>query len=150
MIRFALRVDGLTEATAAMAQLPVEFRAEAIRSIDEGSALIEVEYRARVPVGDAIAGRYAKDRTPGELKRSIGRNVREDGLQAAVGSGSPRAKWVEFATEDTPAQPALRPAYRRGVRLIRQQMKEWGARAGQRVRVRSRRRYRGPAPKVAP
>lgn len=148
MIRFAMRVDGLTDATAAMARLTPEFRAVIAETIDQGSAMIETEALARVPVGDAIAGRYAKDRTPGELKRSIGRNVREDGLQAAVGSSNPRARWVEFSTVDTPAQPFLLPASKHGFRYIRREMREWAARTGQRVKLRTKRRYRGP--KVAP
>lgn len=139
-----MSVDGLTDATAAIAQYTPAFRAAVAQSIDEGSALIETEYRARVPVGDAIRGRYSKDRTPGELKRSIGRNVRSDGMQAAVGSSDKKARWVEFGTEDAPAQPGLLPAFRRGARLIRRQMRDWAAKAGERVRFRSRRGYRGP------
>lgn len=127
MITLSLKVQGLTEVSAALAQLPAEFRAVVAETIDEGSAIIEAEARVRVPVDQ------------GTMKRSLGRNVRADGLQAAVGFGDPKARFVEFETKDTRAQPSLWPAFRRGARFIRRELREWAARAGLRVRFKTKR-----------
>lgn len=127
MTRFSITVDGLTEVTGNLARLPEDFRAVVAETIDEGSAIIESETRARVPVDK------------GTMKLSLGRNVRSDGLQASVGFGDVKARFVEFATVDTPAQPSLWPAFRRGARYIRRQMRDWAARAGQRVRFKTKR-----------
>lgn len=131
MIRFKVEAVGLTEVSAALASLPAEFRAVVAETIDQGSAMIEVDYKAHAPVDE------------GDLVRSIGRNVRSDGLQAAIGAGEVHAPFVEFGTNDTPAQPALWPAFKRGTRFIRRQIREWAARAGMRVRLRTK-RFRRP------
>lgn len=114
-----VRVDGLTKARETVRLLPEAFKAQARDSIEIGSRIILVEANARVPV-----------RTK-ELKDSLGRNVREDGLQAAVGSGLYRAKFTEFGTNDTPAQPFLLPAFRMGAKYIRATMKDWAKNAAQ-------------------
>ena len=59
------------------------------------------------------------------------RNVRDDGLQASVGSGDKKARFVEFATNDTPAQPFLYPAFRVGAKYIRASMRNWAKNAAQ-------------------
>lgn len=126
----AVRIDGLTEAKAALAFLPEAFRLVAAETIDTGTAIMESEAHNRVPYDH------------GDLDRSIGRNVREDGLQASVGAGDIAAKYTELGTEHMAAQPWLYPAYRTGVRFIRRAMKGWSEEAGQKVRVRSKRRKR--------
>lgn len=119
-------IDGLTEARAALASLPEAFREAAADTIEIGSRIILIEAARRVPVDTR------------KLKDSLGRNVRADGLQAAIGSGDYKAKFVEFGTDDTRAQPFLWPAYRKGVRFVRIQMKGWTEKAGMKVRVRGR------------
>lgn len=126
--RAPVRVDGLTEAKAALALLPEEFRIQAAETIDVGTAIMESEARNRVPYDE------------GDLDRSIGRNVREDGLQASVGTPLPHGRFQELGTEHNPAQPWLYPAFRVGARFIRREMKEWTARVGRKVSVRARRR----------
>jgi HK97 gp10 family phage protein len=122
-----VRVDGLTEAKRSLASLPEAFREAAAEAIDEGSEIIWREALRRVPYDE------------GDLYRSIQRNVREDGLQAAVGSDQLHARFVEFGTWKDPEQPWLYPAFRVGVRHIRRSMKEWAKKAGQKVRMRTRR-----------
>lgn len=122
----SVSVDGLTELRRAITDLPEAFREVVAESIDTGSAIIESEAHARVPYDE------------GDLDRSIGRNVRADGLQAAVGSGEAYAPHVELGTVDTPAQPWLYPAFLVGARYVRRQMREWSAAAGRKVRVRTR------------
>lgn len=117
MARASVRVDGLTEAKATLAALPEAFKEQVRESIDIGSRIILSEAGSRVPV------------LTGKLKQSLGRNVREDGLQAAVGSGDFKAKFVEFGTEDTPAEPFLFPAFRLGAKFVRGQMKNWAQKA---------------------
>lgn len=126
-------VDGLTQAKKALAALPEAFREVAAKSIAEGSAIILKEALARVPVGDEAL-------KPGHirLKPSLGREVRGDGLQAAVGSGDFTAKWVEFGTQRNAAKPFLWPAYRLGVKHVRKQMRNWAKAAGEKVRTRQR------------
>lgn len=124
--RGPVQIDGLTELRAALDDLPEAFREEIRDAIDTGSAIIESEAHARVPYDE------------GDLDDSIGRNVRSDGLQAAVGSGLNYAPHVELGTSQAPAQPWLYPAYLVGARFVRRKMKEWGAAAGRKVRVRSR------------
>jgi len=121
-----VRVDGLTEAKAALAFLPEAFRQVAAETIDTGTAIMESEAHNRVPYDE------------GDLDASIGRNVREDGLQASVGASDIAARFTELGTVDTPAQPWLRPAFRTGARFIRREMKDWTEKAGQRVRVRAK------------
>ena len=112
------RIDGLTEAKATIALLPQAFKDVAIEALDIGSRIILSEADRRVPVRE------------GKLKRSLGRNVRSDGLQIAIGSGDKKARWVEFSTNDTPAQPFLYPGFRLGARFIRASMKDWADEAG--------------------
>lgn len=140
----SVAVEGLTEASLALALLPEAFRAVAAENIAAGSAMIESEAAARAPVGDFVRGRYGKDRQPGQLRASIHRAVRADGLQATVAVGDEKARWVEFATVDTPAQPFLYPAFKVGARYVRKQMRLWAEEAGRRVRFKTKRR----APKV--
>lgn len=127
MARASIRVDGLTEARSTVAALPQAFKDAAADAIEVGSRIILLEAVRRVPV------------RRGKLKASLGRNVREDGLQAAVGSGDPKARFVEFATNDTPAQPFLYPAFRLGSRYIRADMREWAEKAGLQARFKTKR-----------
>ena len=122
-----VRIDGLTEAKATLAALPEAFKNQVRESLDIGSAIILSEAGRRVPV------RF------GDLKRSLGRNIRDDGLQVAVGSGDHKAQWVEFATNDTPAQPFLYPAFRQGSRFVRGSMRSWAENAGEQARFRTKR-----------
>lgn len=122
----AVSVDGLTELRGTLADLPAAFREVLADAIDTGSAIIESEAHSRVPYDE------------GDLDRSIGRNVRSDGLQAAVGSGLEYAPHVELGTAHAPAQPWLYPAFRLGARYVRRQMKDFTAAAGRKVRVRVR------------
>ncbi len=124
-------IDGLTEARKSLALLPEAFKQQARDAIDIGSAITLTEAARRVPV------RY------GNLKRSLGRNVRDDGLQAVVGSSDWKAIFQEFGTSDTPRQSFLWPAYRQGARFIRQSMKNWaesavGQATGGKVTVRGK------------
>lgn len=127
MARASVRVDGLTEAKATVALLPEAFREVVAEAIEVGSRIILSEAGRRVPIRH------------GTLKRSLGRNVRADGLQAAVGSGDKKARFVEFATNDTPAQPFLWPGFLAGRRFIRGTMKDWGDDAGNRARFKTKR-----------
>lgn len=129
-----VRVDGLTEARATIALLPKAFKNVAGVTIALGAAIIETEAKRRVPVRSEA------------LKKSIGTNLREDGLQAAIGAGLVYAKFVEFGTGDTPAQPFLYPAYRKGARYVRSRMREWAEEAGMQARFKTK---RGRKPKPA-
>lgn len=126
-LKVSIRVDGLTEARATVAALPQAFKDQAAESLDIGSAMILMEAEQRVPVDE------------GDLKRSLARNVRSDGLQVAVGSGDFKARFVEFRTSDTPAQPFLYPAFRIGAKYIRSQMREWAKNAGYQAKFRMKR-----------
>lgn len=121
------RIDGLTEVRAVLQRLPEAFREVAADSIDVGSRIILTEAAAHVPFRSR------------KLKRSLGRNVREDGLQAAVGTDVIYGRFVELGTKDKPAHPFLRPAFRRGARYVRGRMKSWAEEAGQKVKFRTRR-----------
>lgn len=124
MARLSARLDGLTEASALIALLPQAFKDQVAESFDIGSRIILSEAVRRVPV------RY------GTLKLSLGRNVRPDGLQAAIGSGDKKARFVEFPTNDTPAQPFLFPAFQLGARYVRASMRNWAEKAGTQARFR--------------
>lgn len=126
--RSPVRVDGLTEAKERLRFLPDEFRFQVAETIDTGTAIMESEAHNRVPYKD------------GDLDRSIGRNIREDRLQASVGTPLPHGRFQELGTEHNAAQPWLYPAFLVGARFIRREMKEWAERAGQRVITRARRR----------
>lgn len=130
----SIRVDGLTEAQDTVAALPQAFVDQVTESLEIGSRIILTEAGRRVPV-----------RT-GTLKQSLGRNVRPDGLQIAIGSGDKIARFVEFATNDTPAQPFLYPAFRLGARFIRAQMRNWAENAGQEARFKTKARKTKAAP----
>lgn len=137
MARALVRLDGLTEAKAAVEALPQAFRETIAQTFEVGAAIIEGEADARVPVAK------------GTMKASLGTRLREDGLQATVGYGDPKARFVEFSTVDTPAQPSLWPAFRIGARFVRKMMRTWGEEAGERVRFKVKRGKREPK-KVTP
>lgn len=120
-------IDGLTETKAALEALPASFREVVALTIAEAAQIIFEEARSRVPV------------LTGGLYRSIGVNIRKDGMQAAIGSGAEHAPFVEFGTKQTPAQPWLYPAFLRGARHVRKTMRDWVGDAGERAVVRSRR-----------
>lgn len=128
--KFESRTDGLTDAYAALEAIPEAFREVLVDAIEKGSGIIESEAHGRVPIKE------------GDLDRSIGRNIREDGLQAAVGSGLEYASFVELGTHRQRAQPWLYPSYLIGARFVRRKMRESGDVAGQKIRVRSRGRRR--------
>lgn len=130
MAKLSVRLDGLTEAKATIALLPESFKDVVREALEIGGNIILSETARRVPV------RY------GTLKASLGRNIREDGLQIAVGFGDKKAQWVEFATNDTPAQPSLWPAARLGFRFIRGSMRNWTDDAGNRARFKTKRSNR--------
>jgi HK97 gp10 family phage protein len=128
-----IRIDGLTEAKATLDALPQAFRDVASETISEGADIIWSEAFSRAPVGSG------KDVHPGKLKQSIGKNIRSDGLQAAIGSGVDYAKFEEFGTSDTPAQPFLYPAFRIGARFVRGKMRDWADDAGNRAKFKTKR-----------
>lgn len=129
-LKAEVRVDGLTEAKATIAALPEAFKEQVREALDIGSAIILSEAGRRVPVRH------------GTLKQSLGRNIRADGLQASIGSGDKKAQWVEFATNDTPAQPFLFLAFRLGARFIRASMRNWAENAGIQARFKVKRSNR--------
>lgn len=122
-----VRVDGLTEAKATLASLPAAFVEVVSESIDQGTDIMWSEAVSRAPV------------LTHKLQQSIGRNARPDGLQTAVGSGDPKARFVEFGTGDTPAEPFLFPAFRIGSRVIRSEMREWADDAGKLAKFKTKR-----------
>lgn len=122
----AVRIDGLTEAKATFDLLPPAFVEVASETIGTGTDIMWAEAYSRAPF-----------RT-GKLKQSIHRNVRADGLQAAVGSSDHIAKFVELGTNDTPAEPFLYPGFRIGARHIRTEMRAWADEAGMRARFRTK------------
>lgn len=134
MARVSVRVDGLTKARETVALLPQAFKDAVVDAIEVGSRIILLEAFRRVPV------RY------GKLQASLGRNVRSDGLQASVGSGDKKARFVEFSTNDTPAQPFLYPAFRAGAKYIRGSMRRWAEEAGMQAKFKTK---RGRRPKKA-
>ena len=126
-------LSGMTEAKATFDALPAAFVEVASESIHEGTDIMWSEAIARAPVGSG------KDPHPGQLKASIGKQEWKNGLGAEVGCGVFYAKFVEFGTNDTPAEPFLYPAFRIGAKVIRAQMKAWADSAGQRARFRTKR-----------
>lgn len=108
------RVDGLTEAKAALASLDPAFRDILREHLAKGGDIIEREAERRVRVRK-IGG--------GKLKRSIGKNVREDGLQVSVGSGVFYARHLELGTKKMPAKRFLFPAFKRGARYVRKEVR---------------------------
>lgn len=128
-----IRVDGLTELRGTFADLPSAFVEVVSESIDQGTDTMWSEAFNRAPVGPA------RDPNSGKLKKSIGRNARPDGLQTAVGSSDPKAKFLEFGTGDTPAEPFLFPAFRIGSRQIRGEMRQWADDAGMRAKFKTKR-----------
>lgn len=127
-LKVAVRLDGLREARAALQALPEAFRAAVGATIREGAGIIEAEAKRRVP------------KRTGELAASIGTNIRSDALQAAVGTALPRGRWLELGTKrGVKARPWLFPAFRRGARHVRKEMRGWGEEAGRKVRFKARR-----------
>lgn len=66
------------------------------------------EARRNAPVGDPT-----EDPTSGEFRDSI--HVVWDGEEGIVVSDSDHARFVEFGTNDTPAQPTIAPAFDAGM-----------------------------------
>lgn len=124
----SVRVEGLDEAKATVAAFPEAMREEIADAIDVGSAIILTEANRRVPV------------LSGDLKRSGSRSVRGDGMEAIVGYSDFKAKWIEFGTNDTPAEPFLYPGFRLGARYIRKVLRTAAEEAGVKARFRTRRK----------
>lgn len=122
------RIEGTEDVQAALQSLPEAFRQVVAQTFEVGAALIEGEADSRVPEDS------------GDLKASIGHEIRGDGLQATIGAGEPYARFVEFATVDTPAQPFLFPAFRIGARFIRKQIRDWVPAVGTKLRFKTKRR----------
>lgn len=133
MTRLYSTVEGVADVQAALAALPEAFREVVAKTIEVGADIIEGEADARVP------------EESGDLRKSIGKEIRPDGLQATIGAGEPYARWVEFATVDTPAQPFLWPAFRIGARFVRSQIRDWAVQAGEKVRLKTKRNKRPKA-----
>jgi HK97 gp10 family phage protein len=130
MARFLVEVDGLTGVTDTIHEIPETMREVIADTFEEAAPMMEREAEIRAPIDE------------GDLLRSIGNRIRSDGLQFVVYAGADHAVFVEFGTEDTPAQAFLQPAYRRGARWIRQKMKTWGTVLGMKVRFRTKRSSR--------
>lgn len=126
-MRVSYRIDGLKDASDALLSIP-----EATR------ALLGEEFRRMAP---EIAAEYRSKvrKRSGRLAASIGYNVREDGLQATVGSSVHYSRFIELGTSDTPKFPALYPAFRTSVRLFRKRM----ANVEPRLRVKVRKGRKG-------
>lgn len=122
----SVQVEGLSEAKATVAALPDAFKEGIADAIDVGSAIILTEADRRVPV-----------RT-GTLKHSGSRSVRGDGMEAIVGYSDFKAHFIEFGTNDTPAEPFLYPGFRAGAKYIRRAMRDWAEDAGERARFRTK------------
>jgi len=125
-MRSSVTIDGLDEAQATVQALPEAFKDQVRDAIDVGSRIILTEAVRRVPV-----------RT-GALKSSLSRSVRGDGQEAIVASNDFKSKFIEFGTNDTPAQPFLFPAFRLGARYIRRSMRDWAEDAGVQARFRTK------------
>lgn len=130
-------ISGIAEASRTLRELPDAFKNVAADTIEVGLGIIEGEADARVPVDE------------GDMKRSLGTNIREDRLQGDVGYGDFKARWVEFGTNDTPAQPSLTPASQIGFRWIRKQIRDWARGAVGSLRLRGASRTKRRAPRVA-
>lgn len=128
----SVTIGGLAEASAALRRLPLEFREVAADTIEVGAAIIEGEADFRVPDDPAT---YA-----GDTKRSLGTNIRDDRLQADVGYGNVVARFLEFGTNDTAAQPSLFPAFQIGARYVRKQIRTWAREAAGALRTKGRAR----------
>lgn len=128
MARLSARIDGLDEAKATAQAFPEAMKGEIADAIDVGSAIILTEANRRVPV------------LSGALKRSGSRSVRGDGMEAIVGYTDFKAKWIEFGTNDTPAEPFLFPGFRAGARYIRKVLRTAAEEAGGKARFRTRRK----------
>lgn len=124
------RVDGLTEARSTFKDLPLAFKERAVESFEHWRQLAVAEARSRAPVAEVDGG---------TLRDSIGSNTGAEGLQVAVGSGDPKARFVEFATNDTPAQPFLYPAFRIASKFVRKDLRAWADDAGARARFKTKR-----------
>jgi HK97 gp10 family phage protein len=120
------RIDGLTDAKKALAELSPAFTEVAVKTIDDGTDIMYTEARKNVPF-----------RT-GALLLSIGKNTSAEGLQASVGSGLEYAKYQEFGTKKSRARPFLGPAYRIGARHIRREMRAWAKEAVQKIKTRTK------------
>jgi hypothetical protein len=131
----SVRVDGLREAKASLADVPEAYREAIAETLKRGSEIIETEAKARVR------------KRSGELAESIATNIRDDGLMAATGSGLPRARWIELGTSRSNGKryPFLFPAFKRGARLVRKEMRDWGAAAERKVRFKTKRFKPKPA-----
>lgn len=69
---------------------------------------VAAEARRAAPVGDP-----GEDPTSGEFRDSI--HVVWDGEEGMVVSDSDHARFVEFGSNDTPAQPTISPAFEAGM-----------------------------------
>lgn len=131
------RISGMERTLAAMRSLPAEVSGLMAGFIREAAAFTERDARRRAPA-----------RT-GDLARSITSVIREDGLQATVGSNLYYAPFVELGhstvqtvgtrkgkrswknkvvqdqqtTGHVPPRPFLQPAFRAGLRHFRKSVK---------------------------
>jgi HK97 gp10 family phage protein len=124
-VTFAARVIGLREAKKAIADLPGAYARTMSERIEETAGNIAQE-----------AGRTAPRGTSGDLARSYTYEMRPDKLGARVGTNTYYATFTELGTRRQRAQPHLFPAFQRGVRELRRNLRTLTEDTGTRLRVR--------------
>lgn len=93
--------------------VPEGITAQVIVYVRDFSRATRDKYRADVPIDE------------GELQGSIDEHVSQSGLSSRIGSeGTDHAAHVEFGTVDTPAKPALFPAFQANARKFRKNVRD--------------------------
>lgn len=95
----SVSVKGLAETRAALVKLGLEIRAAAEAATDEGAEAMYDDMRSRVPVDEGT--------TQGEIEV---RDGEQDGTKEVGLFESDHGPYVEFGTENTPAQPFVLPS----------------------------------------
>lgn len=118
-----LEFDGLDEMVADFKRLPEEFDEDVRYIIRDTTA-----YMLRRAQSEAHFRRY-KVKNPkapltGELRRSIKRKIKSNGMVGEVEATKDYAAYVEYGTRKMRAQPYMRPAYKDAEERFQKQMKD--------------------------
>lgn len=134
-----IEIDGMKEVFNTLALLDRAAQEQVMEYMDKRTDEILAEAQRNVPVDE------------GDLLRALEKRKSAGGLTIDVGTyedpEEAHATFVEFPTEDTQSQPFLFPAYLKGIRLLRRDIRGMLKDTKFRLRTRTKRHAKTRTPK---
>ena len=114
-----IKMEGMETILKDLRKAQVDVQEEARAVLKEQAEAIRDDAKSRCNFGDGDTKRKGRKRSTGALRESIRASVSRKGLGGSVSAGGRvkgasafYAKFIEFGTKNSPAQPFLYPAAR--------------------------------------